>query len=68
MRITKTDGDPQTDTTANLADVSATVNTVGKVLGKVVYNTTTNTPVWADGATAASVWVDATGSTAHTPV
>jgi len=60
---------PRTATTAQLADVDDSVNTDGhKNTGLMVYNTTTNKPVWADGPLYADVWVDATGSTAHSPV
>ena len=56
-------------TTTALADVSDAINTAaGKVDGAMVFNTTTNKPVWAVGAADADVWVDATGSTAHSPV
>ena len=54
-------------TTTNIEDISARVNTEGKHDGKMVFNTTTNKPVYATGSTAGAVWVDATGSTAHTP-
>lgn len=58
-----------TETTTNLADVAHDINVSNdKVAGYVVFNTTTSKPVWAVGDTAAAVWVDATGSTAHTPV
>ena len=57
-----------TSTTAALAAIANVVNTVGKYAGKTLYNTTTKKVVTADGATAGSVWVDATGATAHTPV
>jgi len=57
-----------TATTTELADVSDAINTSNKAIGKMVFNTTTGAPVWAVGTAAASVWNDATGSTAHTPV
>lgn len=57
-----------TSTTAALAAIGNAINTTGKVTGKMVFNTTTSKPVYALGATAGSVWVDATGVTAHTPV
>ena len=57
-----------TSTTAALAAVGNAINTTGKYQGRVVYNTTTKKLVTADGATAGSIWVDATGVTAHTPV
>ena len=62
-------GNSLTETTTNLEDVTATVNTSDrKVEGLMVFNETTNKPVWSVGASDNSVWVDATGSTAHTPV
>ena len=60
---------PATATTAELADITATVNTSFlKVAGYMVFNTDTGAPVWATGDADADVWNDATGSTAHTPV
>jgi hypothetical protein len=59
---------PLVATTTQLADITDAVNTVGKEIGLSYFNTTTGLPVWAVGATAGSVWVDATGATAHTPV
>ena len=50
-----------TATTAELTDEDATINTVGKFVGKCVYNTTTGIPVWADVATPAGIWADAQG-------
>ncbi len=55
-------------TTAQLAAIADQINTVNKVAGRMVFNTTTGKPVWSVGATAASVWNDATGTLAHTPV
>lgn len=58
-----------TSTTTNLEDISASINTSdAKEEGVVVFNTTTNKPVYATGNADGDVWVDATGSTAHTPV
>lgn len=58
-----------TATTAQLASLTATINTTGKFVGKRVFNTTTNILVCAVGANANSVWANAgTGVTAHTPV
>ena len=58
-----------TETTTNLADVAHAINTTDyKIEGSMVFNATTNKPVWAAGSAAADVWVDATGSTAHSPV
>ena len=58
-----------TSTTAALAALANAINTSArKEAGFMVFNTTTNKPVWAVGNTDASVWVDATGATAHTPI
>ena len=58
-----------TSTTTALADITAAINTdAGKVAGSMVFNTTSGAPVWAAGNADGSVWVDATGTTAHTPV
>lgn len=54
-------------TTTIIEDISSRINTEGKHDGKMIFNTTTNKPVYATGATAGAVWVDATGATAHTP-
>lgn len=57
-----------TATTAQLVDVGHAVNTSAvKATGSPVFNTTTSKPVWAVGNADASVWVDATGATVHTP-
>ena len=58
----------ESGSSTNLNSVAAAINTTGKFAGKRVWNTTANRPVWATGATAASVWVYADGTTAHTPV
>jgi hypothetical protein len=57
-----------TSTTAALEAIGNAINTANKVTGRMVFNTTTNSPAWSVGATAGSVWVDATGATVHTPV
>lgn len=57
-----------TSTTAALAAVGNAINTTNKATGRMVFNTTTSKPVWAVGATAAALWVDSAGATAHTPV
>lgn len=54
--------------TADLIDISNPINTDFKRLGKMVYSSGVNKPVWADGPTAGAVWVNATGATQHTPV
>lgn len=55
------------DATA-LEQIGNAVNIVGKAKGLMLWNTTTGAPVYATGSGAASVWNDATGTTAHTPV
>lgn len=44
------------------------VNTVGKYLGKMVFDTSTNRPVFATGSLATSTWNFADGTVAYTPV
>jgi hypothetical protein len=58
-----------TATSTNLNDVTHAINTnTGKIQGAVVYNTTTDNPVYATGSTDAAVWVDGAGTTVNTPV
>jgi len=57
-----------TATTAQLTDVGDTVNTQDPQTGQMVYNTTTNKPCWKGGSAAGSVWRNADGTVAHTPV
>ncbi len=60
---------PTTETTTNLEDVSNAINTgAAKVQGTMIYNSTTDNPVYAVGAANNSVWVDGAGTTVHTPV
>ena len=55
-------------TTTELADIADLVNTSNvKQAGYMAWNSVTGKPVWAVGAADGDVWVDATGSTAHTP-
>ena len=56
-----------TATTAQIASATSTVNTVGKVAGTIVFNTTLGTLKIATGSTATSTWVNADGTTAVTP-
>lgn len=58
----------QQATAANFALLAAAVNTTQKYTGKMVWDSTNSKPVWATGQTAASVWVDSSGSTVYTPV
>lgn len=58
-----------TATTTQLNDITDAINTSAlKVAGYEVFNTTTGAPVWATGNADGSVWNDATGATANTPV
>jgi len=57
------------EVTASFADVTHAVNTSPlKQAGFMAWNSTTNKPIWAVGSDDNSLWVDATGATAHTPV
>ena len=56
-------------TTSELEDITHEINTSAyKIDGFQVWNTTTNKIVIAVGSANSSVWYDATGSLAHTPV
>ena len=56
-------------TTAELADDSHIINTgADKVLGRVVYNTTTGVTVFASGNADGDTWDYYDATTAHTPV
>lgn len=59
---------PQVRTSAQILSAANTVNTVNKVQGRIVFDSTLNKPLWASGSTATSTWRDATGSVIHTPV
>lgn len=54
-------------TTTELEAIADDINTVEKFAGKPAYNTTTDKPCWAVGAAAGDLWVNADGTTAHTP-
>lgn len=56
-----------TDTAANIAAVGNAINTVGKYIGKAVYDTTNNRLMIASGTAAASPWYRADGGTSVTP-
>nr|MDD5095463.1 hypothetical protein [Dehalococcoidia bacterium] len=58
----------QTATTAELENSAHAINTVGKYIGKQVWNSTTAKPVFAVEVGATSVWNDAVGALAHTPI
>jgi hypothetical protein len=55
-------------TSAELASVTHIINTVGKYIGRRVWNGTTGKWVYATGSAAADVWNDAVGALAHTPI
>ena len=54
-------------TTTQLEDISDGINTENKRTGKMVYNSTTGIPVWADGPAAGDTWSGADGAVDHTP-
>ena len=58
-----------TATTAQLASLSADINTIDKVVGKMVFNTTSGLVVVADAGLVASTWSAVSdGLVDHTPV
>lgn len=57
-----------TATTAELASLTAAINTTDKFTGKQVYNTTTGIVCYADGPAAGDKWAEADGTDEHTPV
>ena len=57
----------QTISAANIAAIANAVNTTGKVAGKVVYDTTNNRLMVANGSAAADPWYVADGSAFVTP-
>lgn len=58
---------PATATTTQLEADDHAINTTGKYTGKMVWNTTTGLPLWADGPGATDTWSLATGVATHTP-
>lgn len=58
----------QAATAANILSIAHVVNTVGKVAGRQVWDTTNNRIMVASGALAASPWYIADGSASVTPV
>jgi hypothetical protein len=57
-----------TSTSAALGAIGNAVNTANKALGTTLYNTTTKTFYVAQGALAASTWIDSSdGTTTITP-
>lgn len=60
---------PAQATDTELNDITDAINTdAGKEQGVMVYNTTTDNPVYAVGNADGSVWVDGAGATVNTPV
>jgi hypothetical protein len=57
----------RTATAAQIAAIANAVNTVGKVAGTIVFDTTNSKLKIATGANANSTWVDADGTNAVTP-
>lgn len=55
------------ETAANLGDVSHAINTTGKFIGKMVWDSTNLRPLWAETAAAAGVWIDGVGATQISP-
>ena len=58
---------PITYTTTQISDATEEVNETDKRVGKMIYNSTTGVPLWADGTTSTSTWSDATGAVVITP-
>lgn len=55
------------DTTTNIADASADINTIDKYTGKLVWDTTNNRLMRASGSSNTSAWYVVDGSTSVTP-
>lgn len=60
-------GSPASTDSNTFNSAASWVNTIGKVVGKQAWNTTTKKPVFPVGAAATDIWVFADGTTAHTP-
>lgn len=58
---------PRTATSAQFTSAASVVNTVGKVQGCAVYDTTTNKMLYANNALATGAWRDAAGTVVYTP-
>lgn len=54
-------------TTAELANAADAINTQNKKVGRMVWNSTTGVPVWADGPLPTDTWSGADGVADHTP-
>jgi hypothetical protein len=59
---------PAAEASTVFLSATSTLNTVGKLIGKPVWDSTTQKPLYAAGPSATSVWKDATGTTVYTPV
>jgi len=57
-----------TATTTQLVDKTNDINTINKFISRAVWNSITNKFVYATGTANTSVWNDAVGALAHTPV
>ena len=59
---------PSTYTDSELDNITDRVNTLGKFTRLMVWNSTQDIPVWANGTADSDVWKDATGATVNTPI
>lgn len=70
--VVTADGDPtigdNSYTDTDFSDETNVLNAENKYAGKMVWDSVNETPVWAVGPDADSLWVDATGATVWTPV
>jgi hypothetical protein len=57
----------QQKTTAQISDKTDAINTSVKFAGKQIWNSSTNVPLWAQGSTATSSWVNGAGTVIITP-
>lgn len=62
------DSDQAEDTAANIASITATINTTNKFNGKLVWDTTNNRMMRSSGSTAGSLWHVIDGSLSVTPI
>jgi len=67
-RFATTDMFASATNTTTLSDQTSTVNTVDKISGKLIWNTTVNKLFRANGITATSVWTAVDNSSTITPV
>ena len=59
---------PSSYDTTSLNDIAHEANTSqAKQAGYMIWNNTLNRPLWAVGAGDSAIWVDADGTTVHTP-